>query len=1397
MKWSIQLLTLVGGLACLAGHAVAADWPMWRHDAARSNASTAELPDQLELRWTRQLPAPRPAWPASQAKLQYDRSYEPIVAGKLLFVGSMVDDSVAAFDTETGEEKWRFFTDGPVRFAPVFYKDRIYATSDDGFLYCLQAADGSLRWKVRAAPAERRILGNDRLISTWPIRGGAVVADDTVYLTASIWPFMGVFVQALDAETGQPRWINSETGGRWVTHPHGAPSFGSIVPQGYLAVSGDALIVPGGRSLPAVFHRETGALAHFDFGGKGSGGYQVIAGDGYYAVGREVFALADGKKVGSVPLGAIGKTLLVSPQGSSIRGLLAAEALQQKRDVDRKGKSREELKFNPQSAWQVKASHNALLLAGNQLYIGSEQKVARYAVSEEEPQSTWQAEIDGTAWSLVAADDKLFAVTEAGKLYCFGAAAGDAEHHEQPRKEMPPSPPKVVADVESLLEQARTREGYALVFGLESGQTVAELVRQSNYHVIVIDPRADRVQQLRRTMQAAGWYGTRVVAHVGDPSAFAVPPYFANLVTSEDLAVMGKEAQPRVLFEPLRPYGGVCCLPLSQQAHAAFEKAVQALGVSNAVCRRIKGLTVLQRAGALPESAPWTHQYADAANSVVSKDRRVKAPFGLLWFGGPSNDKILPRHGHGPNPQVAGGRVVIEGPDMLRAVDVYTGRVWWEKELPGVGDYYNTTRHFAGANEIGSNYVTMPDRVYVVYGTALLELDAATGEETRRFQLESAGDEPPAWGYVSAHEELLVAASSPVKISVGDQAAKPALSPNLKPLIKQGETWQYLAGKDPAAEWVQVDFDASDWKTGQAGFGYGDDDDRTKLKGMRGKFRRVYLRKTFERKDVARGSKGVLVINYDDAFIAYLNGREIVRAGVGSGQGSDAEKIRSHEARKFETFPIEDFEALLRDGPNVLAIEGHNVSLTSSDFTLDPYLAVQASEKVADKPQEDSVRQALEPAKYASASRKLVLFDRRSGRMLWQRQAEFNFRHNSIVLAEGKVFCIDGMSEAKLDLLKRRGIEPQRKPRLLCLDAKTGREIWSTDQDVFGTFLNYSAEHDVLLQGGSAYRDRAGDEVQRGMVAYRGRDGELLWKNLEVVYNGPCLLWRDKIITNGRGGFSLELQTGEKTGWSYGRMYGCNTAIGSEHLLTFRSGAAGFFDLATGSGTGNIGGFRSSCTSNLIPADGVLNAPDYTRTCSCAYQNQTSLALVHMPEAELWTFNVFDEDGSMQKRIGLNFGAPGDRRSPQGTLWLDSPSVGGHSPRVEPDVQGDPVRYLRHHSARMKFDDAAESLPWVGASAVIGAQSVRIPVDSIESKTCTVRLYFAELEDKSAGQRVFDVAVNDKAVLNGFDIAKAAGGSLRTVVKTFSNLPCDKELVITLTPREGQTSLSGVEVVGD
>lgn len=167
------------------------------------------------------------------------------------------------------------------------------------------------------------------------------------------------------------------------------------------------------------------------------------------------------------------------------------------------------------------------------------------------------------------------------------------------------------------------------------------------------------------------------------------------------------------------------------------------------------------------------------------------------------------------------------------------------------------------------------------------------------------------------------------------------LPPVSRRIIDHGAQWRYLAGgKHPAGQWTSLSFDDSSWQQGVAGFGYGDKDDRTVLSAMKDKYQSVYIRRAFQIPPDINPEKIGLAISYDDAFIAYINGREVVRVGVDSGSGKEAKGFHAHEAdKKFEFFAL-DKKAIgvLRQGANVLAIEGHNVKSGSSDFTLHPAL---------------------------------------------------------------------------------------------------------------------------------------------------------------------------------------------------------------------------------------------------------------------------------------------------------------------------------------------------------------------------------------------------------------------------------------------------------------------------
>ena len=1195
----------------LAAPAVGADWPQWRYDAGHTAASPHELPGELHLHWTRQETPREPVWDdaLNRDMMPYDRIFEPVVAGGQMFLSFNDSDKVLAVDTQSGVERWAFYTDGPVRFPPAVHEDSVLFTSDDGYLYCVAAADGQLRWRFLGGPSERKAIGNHRVISSWPARGGPVVADGTVYFAASIWPFMGTFLFALDARTGELQWRNEATGDQYQKQPHAAPSFGGVAPQGQLTVAGEMLLVPGGRSLPAGFDRGSGALKFFSFGGKGQGGSFVAA----EANRAFVHTRVRGTMALSLPQGTDAKFNVNEP-------VLAGDVLYTAADAATDPAAPPRIQAyddRNRLLWEIEADGTGdLIQAGNRLYaagagtitaieLGDEQRPARIA---------WKQPVMGEVARLVAADQRLFAVTLDGRVLAFGQAQIEPRMIERPKSMQPDvgAAPEVVR----LVETAGSPEGYVLWFGVDDPQLLEAVAAASQFRIVAIDPDVEKIDRLRRKLDQVGWYGRRIALQAGTLETYPAPWYMADLVVvSRSLAPALRHPEHLSrLYESVRPYGGKLWIQSGGSDPGLRADDLAIADLPQAQWSAVDGAAIVTRDGSLPGAGQWTHAYGDVANTVKSNDQRVKLPLGLLWFGGSSNEDVLPRHGHGPSPQVLGGRLFIQGMNSMSARDVYTGRVMWKREFQDLGTfqvYYDESYedtplstaynqlHIPGANLRGTNYVATEEGVYLVKDHRCLLLDASTGRTLREFVLPPGADgSSPSWGYVGVYGDLLL-----------------------------------------------------------AGTGFGDYE------------RRFGYRYTPE------GKRGV----------------------------------------------------------------------------------------------------AWDPER--SGSLGLLAFDRHGGEVRWRVEARHSFLHNGIVGGGGRIYVLDKLPKRVEDVYRRRG-EDVPPARLLGIDARTGAPLWTLEQDVFGTWLSYSEEHDLLLQAGAAASDRSPDEANRGLMVHAASDGSLRWSDTAITYAGPCILHGETLITNttsyreSKGAFRLadglpitveDPVTGQPLPWRFTRTYGCNTAVASEHLLTFRSGAAGFYDLTNHGGTGNLGGFKSGCTSNLIVADGVLNAPEYTRTCTCAYQNQTSLALVHMPENEVWTYGLFGRTAdapSPIRRIGINLGAPGDRRSDDGTWWVNYPPDEGTSPEVDIALDGT-VRWFRQHSSRV----SGHGLAWVAASGGEGIRKLAIRlVPSLETSD-SITIPVTESQDDAEESATGSVG------LTSSDLELTRDKTVQTVGLRFQNIP--------------------------
>ncbi|MGD8239677.1 MAG: PQQ-binding-like beta-propeller repeat protein, partial [Armatimonadota bacterium] len=638
MKHARVLSAIIVSMSFFAGAAPAADWPMWRCDARRSATTTEELAPTLQLQWVREWPALEPAWP-DQSKMRFDVAYEPVVMGKTMFVGSPRTDSVTALDTDTGAVKWVYYADGPVRFAPVAWQGKLYFVSDDGHLHCLDAATGALRWKVRGGPSDRRVLGNKRLICTWPARGAPVLEDGRLYFAAGIWPFMGIFIHAVDPKTGDVLLTNDGTGATYMLQPHSSPAFAGVAPQGYIASAGGRLLIAGGRSVPACFSRDDGELLYYRLSENGRyGGYHVSATARHFFNDQQMFNLATGERMPDLDCTPVVTDGVA--YGAEDADVHAYDLDSPKSKIVKDTRGRDRKVWSISRLWSLDGDVATVWLkAGSRLYASTESglKAIDLPRAGGEPSVSWEASIDGTPAGMLAADGKLFVTTLQGRILCFGPNATEPTVHAMPDAGEAPAPDRWTTVAGDILRETGATEGYCLLWGLGTGRLAEELARQSALHIVAVDPDAGKVDAARRRLVEAGLYGSRVAVQVGDPLSFDFPPYMASLIVSEDLRAAGVDSRATFahkLFHALRPYGGTACLAIRARGRTVFRSAVERGTLPNAEVRVAGGYTLLTRAGALPGSANWTHQYADVANTAVSRDQAVRAPLGLLWFGG-------------------------------------------------------------------------------------------------------------------------------------------------------------------------------------------------------------------------------------------------------------------------------------------------------------------------------------------------------------------------------------------------------------------------------------------------------------------------------------------------------------------------------------------------------------------------------------------------------------------------------------------------------------------------------------------------------------------------------------------------------------------------------------------
>ena len=171
--------------------AFSSDWPTFRYANNRCGYSTADAGDKLDASWSTDLGT---------------LATQPIVVGNRLYVSTPETHSIHALDSKTGKVAWTFAAGGRSDTPPTWHRGRLLFGATDGYVYSVNATDGRLVWRFRAAPLDRRQVHFERVESVWPVNGNILVndADEAVFVAGrSVFLDDGLRFIRLNAMTGE------------------------------------------------------------------------------------------------------------------------------------------------------------------------------------------------------------------------------------------------------------------------------------------------------------------------------------------------------------------------------------------------------------------------------------------------------------------------------------------------------------------------------------------------------------------------------------------------------------------------------------------------------------------------------------------------------------------------------------------------------------------------------------------------------------------------------------------------------------------------------------------------------------------------------------------------------------------------------------------------------------------------------------------------------------------------------------------------------------------------------------------------------------------------------------------------------------------------------------------
>lgn len=469
----------------------------------------------------------------------------------------------------------------------------------------------------------------------------------------------------------------------------------------------------------------------------------------------------------------------------------------------------------------------------------------------------------------------------------------------------------------------------------------------------------------------------------------------------------------------------------------------------------------------------------------------------------------------------------------------------------------------------------------------------------------------------------------------------------------------------------------------------------------------------------------------------------------------------------------------------------------------------------------------------------IFAFDTDTHQLMWTYRGK-NVLHTTIAMGPEHIYFIDSAitPEVRQELYRRDkgelknlseadALRAEQEMKALdariaiALDRKTGEKIWELPVDVTDT-TNVSAgggsltvmysNGKLLLCGANANghywkQFLAGEFEKRKLLVLDASTGRQLWTKNANYMNRPTIV-EGKVFAEP---WAFDLASGEtikrphpltaeESDWRFSRPgHHCGIVTATPNMLFFRSGFIGYYDIYQDSGTRHFAGQRLGCWVNAIPGNGLVMIPEASAGCVCQFSIASTVVLEPKSESKSWGIFSAVGDPTPVKRMGINLGAPGDRRDAARQEWLGYPR-----PKtverlefvfdIQPRFFDGGGWYSRNPDA---IHTGSKELDWMVASGCRGLQYCSIPLLQTGDAPAeySVKLVFSEMSLEQVSEL--------KIIMNGQPLPSsttAVGTEIATAIpvvsRNFPSVAVENNLVIEFQAGPGTLpTLAAIEIV--